>query len=178
MATSPNEPVGTGSERMAAASLELERVRGELERQCDTAHQLRGELMKSQEALEEARMARDRLRGQLEPELWAAKGALHEAQLARERLYAELSSATDQMAAYLEYHERNVDLLADSPSLAALQARLGSLEQMRPRMLQLEEQARRLDANITSILSSRIWRTLVRGARFIEYFLPSPRGKS
>ena len=152
---------------------------------------MKKELPTSQKALEE-QPAGDGLVDQLKGELLTVQGALQEARASQEGLRAELNSAAEQMAAYLEYHERNVDLLADSPSLAALQARLASLEQMGRRVLALEEMvahtnqlAKQLEDKVTQttelatkILDSRIWRTLVHGGRFFEYFLPATRRKS
>lgn len=113
----------------------------------------------------EARIAR------LEAELAGLRQDLGSALAAQEQLHDRLSAAVEKLAELLR--QRNLAGASSNPTRPAEPERhfglqLGRLES---RMRNVEQRLERVGGQVTSILESRIWKTLVKGSGFLLKFL-------
>ena len=131
-----------------------------------------GAQSKPQEAVVQSTELEARIQ-QLEAEVGGLRQDLASALTAQEQLHTQLSAAVERLSELLRQRNLGPTAAASSTPRAAEPDRHFGLQvgRLESRVRNLEQRLERLTGQVTGILESRIWKTLVKGSGFLLKFV-------
>ncbi len=107
---------------------------------------------------------------QLEAEVGGLRQDLASALTAQEQLHTQLSAAVERLSELLR--QRSLSASGSTPRAPEPDRHFGlQVGRLESRVRNLEQRLERLTGQVTGILESRIWKTLVRGSGFLLKFV-------